>query len=134
MNSGRYILDADRRAVQVESLLQWAEWLEKANRHVGIATIRGVRISTIFLALDYSFSGGDAQPVLWETMVFGGDMEGWQRRCAGNWEQAEAMHLATIALVLQDDAGALSFKQKSRKRRRHENRQLRRRFTHLCPT
>ena len=39
----------------------------------------GVRVSTVFLALDHSFT--DGPPVLWETMVFGqGDGDEYQER------------------------------------------------------
>lgn len=59
--------------------LAWHGWFESAERHVGDDTIRGVRISTVFLGLDHNFFG-EGPPILWETMVFGGRLHGEMRR------------------------------------------------------
>lgn len=96
--SGRYILDEKGRPVPEPDLLKWAMWFETANRSVGDETIGGVRISTIFLALDHGWGGGP--PVLWETMTFGPDPFHQERdRCSGSWEQAEAMHADVVERV-----------------------------------
>ncbi len=55
------------------------------------------KVSTVFLGLDHNF--GDGPPILWETLVFGGPMNGQQTRCAGSREQAEAMHEKMVQLV-----------------------------------
>lgn len=80
---GRYVLDADGQPQLEPDLLAWARWLETADRRVcqdydeGDATKR-VRVSTVFLGLDYSF--GEGPPLLWETMVFGGPLNGRMAR------------------------------------------------------
>lgn len=91
----RYILDG-KRAVECPDPITWARWYESANRRVALETIDGVRISTVFLALDHSF--GEGPPMLFETMVFGGPLDEEQDRCA-TWEEAEAMHKAMVARV-----------------------------------
>jgi hypothetical protein len=92
----RYILDG-KRAVECGDLMTWAKWFENAgNRRVADETIDGVRVSTVFLSLDYSF--GDGPPMLFETMVFGGSLDQEQDRCT-TWDEAEAMHEAMVARV-----------------------------------
>jgi hypothetical protein len=59
----------------------WGEWFE-ANlqaRHVGDDTIGGAQVSTVFLGLDHRHFG-DGPPILFETMVFGGPLDGEQER------------------------------------------------------
>lgn len=51
-------------------------------------------ISTVFLTVGWG-------PPKWETMVFGGKLDGWQKQCEGNREQAEAMHRAALARVVK---------------------------------
>jgi hypothetical protein len=48
----------------------------------------GVRVSTVFLALDHSF--GDGPPVLWETMVFPADSY-MDLECERYTSQADAL-------------------------------------------
>jgi hypothetical protein len=65
---GKYILKGNK-PVPCYDLLEWAEWFEKADRHIGQFKYRGVFISTVFLGLDHNFlRSGD--PILWESMVF----------------------------------------------------------------
>jgi hypothetical protein len=54
-------------------------------------------VSTVFLCLDHGHSL-DGPPILFETMVFGGPMNDWQRRYA-TWDEAMAGHRETVALV-----------------------------------
>lgn len=82
----RYILDADGAPQICEDLLAWGEWMSSAARHVALDQDEGpdglkIRISTVFLGLDHGFSvNGDHPPVLWETMVFGGLLDGEMQR------------------------------------------------------
>lgn len=64
--------------------------------HVGDTTIKGVRVSTVFLGLDHSFGG--RCPMLFETMVFGGQLNGEQERCS-TYDEAEAMHSKWVEAV-----------------------------------
>ncbi len=100
--SDLYILDDSGRPVREPSVHKWGAFFENRERRRVAAdelTINGedVRISTVFLGMDHSWEGGP--PILWETMVFGGKLNEEQDRCAGNREQAEAMHAAMVARV-----------------------------------
>lgn len=92
-----YILDEKGNPVAEPDLMKWAQWFEKAERHVGNEQIGDSKISTVFLALDHAWNGGP--PVLWETMVFGGTLDQEQDRCSGSREQAEAMHARMVERV-----------------------------------
>lgn len=59
-------------------------------KHVGDETIDGQRVSTVFLHLDHNWDP-EGQPVLFETMIFGGpyDQEMWRYH---TWDEAKASH------------------------------------------
>lgn len=78
------------------TLMEWAAWYEKADRHVAKTETANGEVSTVFLGLDHSFGGGP--PMLFETMIFGGSQDQYQERCS-TWEEAEAMHAKAVALV-----------------------------------
>lgn len=48
------------------------------------------KVSTVFLGIDHSFGYG-GPPVLFETMIFGGEQDGYQERCC-TYDEAIAMH------------------------------------------
>ena len=77
-------------------LMTWAKWYEKADRVVAKDKVCDSKISTVFLGLDHAFESGI--PILFETMVFGGALDGEQERCS-TWEQAEEMHRQMVAKV-----------------------------------
>lgn len=92
---GMYILK-DKIPVRVDDTTDWAKQFEAMDRRVAEDVIGGVRISTVFLGMDHSFWGGT--PILFETMVFGGENDGYQERYC-TWEQAEQGHQGVIELI-----------------------------------
>lgn len=52
-----------------------------------------VRVSTIFLGLDHNYSGGE--PILFETMIFGGPLDGEQWRYH-TYDEAERGHANAV--------------------------------------
>ena len=99
--SGKYILE-EKTPVLTDDLLEWAKWLENADRRVAKTTLpNGVEVSTVFLGLDHSFSEG--KPLLFETMIFGGEHDTYQERYT-TWEEAEAGHQRAIELASDDKA------------------------------
>jgi hypothetical protein len=84
----------------------WARWLEGADQKRIVQQTRLFKdepnealVSTVFLGLDHDFYGA-GPPLLFETMVFGGLMNDYQHRCT-TYEQAQAMHIATVEEVIK---------------------------------
>lgn len=92
-----YVLDG-HKAVPCPDTENWFKRLRSDDRHVADETIDDVRISTVFIGYDYSFN--PEVPLLFETMIFGGEHHGDLIRCS-TWEQAEAQHTEAVALVKQ---------------------------------
>jgi len=102
-----FVLDANGEAVEAVAAGQagWREWAQREAytepnpRIVAQDCVPGedVVVSTVFLMFDHSF-GEDAEPVLWETMIFGGEKDGYQVRYTSRAE-AVAGHATALALV-----------------------------------
>jgi hypothetical protein len=103
MIPGQYILDG-HTPIRCTDLLAWGRWLETADddRIVAQTTYDGARISTVFLGLDHAFVPTEPHvPILFETMIFGGEHDGYQQRYA-TWAEAEAGHAVAVAFVRAD--------------------------------
>lgn len=96
-----YILDG-KTPVECPDVLKWARWLDEIkNRRIAKNWLPGhVEVSTIFLGVDSGFTGTD-NPVLFETMIFGGPHNGFQERYR-TWDEAQAGHKAAVELASQD--------------------------------
>ncbi len=95
--SGKYILEGKAPKL-VEDVIEWAEWFETADCHVASTKLKnGVRVSTVFLGLDRNFSL-EGEPILFETMLFGGKHDQYQERYS-TWEEAEEGHKKALAKV-----------------------------------
>lgn len=97
----RYYILVDRLPVAVD-MMTWAKWWgpNLVKCQIGDDRFEGCRISTVFLGVDHNFYGkGD--PVLFETMIFGGPMDGERWRYSTYTEaergHAEAVTAARIA-------------------------------------
>ena len=76
-----YILDEDDQPVKCEDVLKWGAWIQTANRTLKVDHFPGdIRVSTVFLGMDHGWGSGT--PVLWETMIFGGEHDQDQWRAA----------------------------------------------------
>jgi hypothetical protein len=90
-------LDEHGNAVECEDLYTWAVWLETAgNRIVAKDEFPDCRVSTVFLGLDHNFN--DGPPLLWETMIFGGEHDQHQERYTSRAGALEG-HEKACALV-----------------------------------
>lgn len=67
------------------------------SRRVAKDEVAGVVVSTVFLALDHGWTG-KGPPVLFETMIFGGEHDGYQERCC-TLSEAIQMHAVALELV-----------------------------------
>lgn len=87
---GHYVLDMDKNPVKCDDLFEWSEWMDDdKNTRVAKTEKGGIWVSTVFLGLDHSMGG--KTPVLFETMIFGGQDNEYQTRCA-TYPEAVAMH------------------------------------------
>ena len=94
-----YILDENGNAIPEPDLMKWAESVV-GHKYWRVAEdwVNGqsVRVSTIFLGLDHRWGGGD--PVLWETMIFGGEHDGYQERYTSQRAALDG-HAAAVLLA-----------------------------------
>src|SRR5207245_9451486 len=99
-------------AVAVD-LMTWAKWFQDADCRIGDDPIGDVRVSTVFLGLNHNFRGGE--PLLFETMIFGGPLDGETWRYAST---AEAMrgHQEAVTQAKIAQAKIRSIKEKAEPR------------------
>lgn len=92
----RYIL-INKKPVYEPDLMKWSAWFETKNRQILRDHVPGNGdISTIFLGIDHGFSG--EAPLLFETMIFGGEHDGYQERYY-TYEQAVKGHKKALRMV-----------------------------------
>jgi len=84
-------------------LMTWATTFEKGDRHVGNTVImsqhgapEGVRVSTVWLGLDHS--DGEGPPLIFETMVFGGEHDDYTERYSTE-TQAKKGHARIVKAI-----------------------------------
>lgn len=94
--SNLYVLDGHTPVFQPD-IAAWAKWRQANEGRVALTELDGVKISTVFLGVDHNFFG-DGPPILFETMVFGGPMDGDMRRYS-TWDEAEISHAVIVALA-----------------------------------
>jgi hypothetical protein len=93
-----YILDEENHTVEVD-VHTWAMWRDTASNCIVDYTEVTSRciVSTVFLGLDHNFSG-KGPPILFETLVFGGPMDGDGQRYS-SWDDAVIGHKRFVAKV-----------------------------------
>jgi hypothetical protein len=95
----KYIL-AGHEPVEEPDLMRWAEWMETADRQVRHTEQGDVRVSTVFLGVDYNFGDLFGRPILFETMAFVGHESVAQDRYR-TWDEAAAGHARIVAEVFK---------------------------------
>ena len=93
-----YILDENNKPVKAVSIMESAEQLEKNPERKAVKQehIDDIFISTVFLGLDHAWDSDI--PVLWETMIFGGEHDQYQERYT-SYEDALKGHQTALNLV-----------------------------------
>lgn len=95
-----YTLDENKNPVPVD---MW----EYAMKHQQVTHVAkdvleidgvSVRVSTVFLGLNHAW-GEDMPPILFETMIFGGEHDQYQERY-NTWDEAVEGHKRAMELVL----------------------------------
>jgi hypothetical protein len=96
--SNWYILDNNNKPIPA-SITEAADWLEESSdrRTVKRDEIGDILVSTVFLGLDHSWTPG-GKPVLWETMIFGGEHNQYQERYTSHKDALEG-HEKALELV-----------------------------------
>jgi hypothetical protein len=99
----KYILDNEGNPVACNDLMVWGTWMEERSTilqrilsRTMLKTNPDVYVSTVFLGLDHNHGFSDeSRPILWESMVFGGESSGEQERYCTK-EEAIAGHLKLV--------------------------------------
>jgi hypothetical protein len=92
-----YILDENNKPIR-STIVDCGEWLEENPERKAVKQehIDDVFISTVFLGLDHSWNSDI--PVLWETMIFGGEHDQYMDRYS-SYEDALEGHQTALNLV-----------------------------------
>jgi hypothetical protein len=93
----RYYILKGKEAVPVEDVIEWARFFEEDKRRVARTEFgKNNYVSTVFLGLDHSF--GEGPPLIFETMVFGGELDQEQDRYS-TWDEAVEGHNRMVERV-----------------------------------
>ena len=88
----------DGEIIHEPDILVWANWMTETNRTMYFMQRSGVQIITTFLGCAVNFRDGN--PLLFETMVFGGELDQEQEQCATCYE-AYPMYERMVDRVLK---------------------------------
>jgi hypothetical protein len=75
--SNLYILKG-KEIIPVDNMLEWTKIFKNNNRVVKYTRYGNILISTVFLGIDHGYES--KVPIVFETMVFGGKHDEYQRR------------------------------------------------------
>ncbi len=91
-----YRLDGDTPVIE-PNFLAWSVWFYGQGRdhHLAETFVGEVRVSTVFLGVD-PITRPDGRPLLWETLIEGGESDGWKDQYASAAE-ARRGHAGAIA-------------------------------------
>lgn len=93
-----YILDAANKPVRAGNLQEWAEHMEQPHR-VGEDTVRGVRISTVFMGLAGNLLN---LPRPFETLLFMDGQPLPESQRYATWEAAKRGHAQWVERVKRE--------------------------------
>ena len=99
-----YILDDQNNPVPCNDMRVFGSWFEDFDQRIVAQDMVGdVKVSTVFLGIDHNFSrNGD--PVLWETMIFGGRYDESQGRYSSH---ADALKGHAALAAVKDEAATI---------------------------
>jgi len=115
----RCYLFVDKKIVRPKSLSELIRWLAESSKERIVEqtdVAKNITVSTVFLVCDHNHSvpadkSFDRRPILFETMVFGGKMDGFQRQYrtygeakCGHFETLDKVH-KTEGVVIETDDG-----------------------------
>jgi len=86
-----------KEIVPVSDVMEWAmSFQDNDNRVVKQTNIGKIFVSTVFLGIDHRW--GDGKPVLFETMIFGGKQDQYQKRYC-TYDESLAGHISACNKV-----------------------------------
>jgi hypothetical protein len=90
-------MNDDGSVVKV-SLEEHSLWMKTNNdkRQIALDTYKDVMVSTVFLGMDHGYNSD--KPILFETMIFGGEHDEYQERYA-TYEEALAGHKRAMEII-----------------------------------
>ena len=99
-----YKLDKENNPMICNDFQDYIKWEEENvnQKKVKQDTIGDILVSTVFLALDHGF--GSKKPLLWETMIFGGEHDQYQDRYS-SYEDALKGHQQALDLINNQENG-----------------------------
>lgn len=94
-----YLLDENKEPYPVDMMEVIRLYEDLEMKIVKQDKIDDVFVSTVFLGMDHSFSNKPGhQPVLWETMIFGGEHSDYQERYTSHHDALEG-HQRALELI-----------------------------------
>lgn len=99
INPSRYYgLNKNNKPYSI-TLDEWGKMMNgMASQSLAKTTIGDTEVSTVFLGMDHGH-GAPGPPVLWETMLFGDDVEEYQVRYT-SYEDAAAGHIEVVKRLM----------------------------------
>jgi hypothetical protein len=86
-----YLLDG-KEIIKTEDVMEVEAFLSDVNkRKVAHTLFDDCEVSTVFLCIDHNFLRKNEEPILFETMIFGGEHDSFQRRYF-TYDEAEKSH------------------------------------------
>ncbi|MBN3949386.1 MAG: hypothetical protein HWQ38_24150 [Nostoc sp. NMS7] len=93
-----YILE-NRVPIEETDIAEWEFWMETHDTLVALAEFEWGRMSTVFLGRNHNWSL-EGQPILFETMIFGGgDLDDTTFRYS-TWDEALSTHNAICQVLI----------------------------------
>lgn len=86
------------------SMEEAARLISSPERQIAKDRIDGVLVSTVFLVFNHNWQGPDMPPLLYETMIFGGTHDQWQRRYTSRDEALDG-HNEAVEMVQNARSG-----------------------------
>jgi len=97
MSRPHYYILVGRDVIPAISVMTWVRWFNEADRTVARTDLGYALVSTVFLGLDHNILG-EGPPKLFETLVFGGPLDGEMVRYS-TWDEAVEGHDAMLNRV-----------------------------------
>ena len=96
-----YTLDNNNKPIAAASVIEAAKWLDEnlERKVVKQDYIGDIFVSTVFLGLDHAWNSDI--PLLWETMIFGGEHDQYQERYTSHEDALEG-HKTALTLITKE--------------------------------